>query len=144
MNTIPPLRYLVASAILSFLLTSAAFSQTPGTGAISGVVYDPANHVVTDAAVAAVNDATQISRSVTTTSEGIYRIPLLPPGGYTVTVTAPGFSPNVLYSIQVTVSQTTSVNVTLAIGAVGQVVRVQGSPEIVDFERSTLGGVVDE
>jgi hypothetical protein len=144
MNTIAPLRHLVASAILSFLLTSAAFSQTPGTGAISGVVYDPANHVVTNAAVAAVNDATQISRTVTTTAEGIFRMPLLPPGGYTVTVTAPGFAPNVLYSIQVTVSQTTSLNVILAVGAVGQVMRVQGGSEIADLETSTLGGVVNE
>ena len=144
MNTIAPLRHLVASAILSFLLTSAAFSQTPGTGAISGVVYDLANHVVTNAAVAAVNGATQISRTVTTTAEGIFRLPLLPPGGYTVTVTAPGFAPNVLYSIQVTVSQTTSLNVILAVGAVGQVMRVQGGSEIADLETSTLGGVVNE
>ena len=144
MNNIVPLRHLVALAIVSFLLTSAALSQTPGTGAISGVVYDPANHVVTNAAVAAVNGATQTSRSATTNAEGIFRMPLLPPGGYSVTVTAPGFAPNVLNSIQVTVSQTTSLNVTLAVGAVGQVVHVQGGSEVVDLDTATLGGVVDE
>src|SRR5271163_2984777 len=103
MNSIAPLRHLVASAIFGSLLMSAAFAQTPGTGAISGVVYDPANHVVANAAVVAVNGATQISRAVTSTVDGVFRIPLLPPGGYTVTVTAPGFTPTVLSPVQVTV-----------------------------------------
>ena len=144
MKTIALLRYLVASAIMVSLLTSAAFAQTPGTGAISGVVYDPANHVVTNATVAAENNATRISRSVTSTADGVFRIPLLPPGGYTVTVTAPGFAPNVLNAVQVTVSQTTSLNVALAVGAVGEAVHVLGDSEIVDIDSSTLGGVVNE
>ena len=143
MKTIALLRYLVASAIMVSLLTSAAFAQTPGTGAISGVVYDPANRLVTNATVAAANNATHISRSVTST-DGVFRMPLLPPGGYTVTVTAPGFAPNVLNSVQVTVSQTTSLNVTLAVGAVGEAVHVLGDSEIVDIDSSTLGGVVNE
>ncbi len=93
-----------------------------------------------NAAVAAVSNATHISRSVTTTTDGVFRMPLLPPGGYTVTVTATGFAPNVLPSVQVTVSQTTSLNVTLAVGAVGEAVQVQENSEIVDLESSTLGG----
>jgi hypothetical protein len=36
-----------------------AFGQTPGTGAISGVVYDPSNRVIANAEVLAVNEATQ-------------------------------------------------------------------------------------
>jgi len=143
MNAILPLRHFAASAIIVSLLTSAAFAQTPGTGAISGVVYDPANRLVTNATVAAANNATHISRSVTST-DGVFRMPLLPPGGYTVTVTAPGFAPNVLNPVQVTVSQTTSLNVTLAVGAVGEAVHVLGDSEIVDIDSSTLGGVVNE
>ncbi|MFY9937210.1 MAG: carboxypeptidase-like regulatory domain-containing protein, partial [Silvibacterium sp.] len=143
MKTIALLRYLVASAIMVSLLTSAAFAQTPGTGAISGVVYDRANRLVTNATVAAANNATHISRSVTST-DGVFRMPLLPPGGYTVTVTAPGFAPNVLNAVQVTVSQTTSLNVTLAVGAAGEAVHVLGDSEIVDIDSSTLGGVVNE
>ena len=143
MNTILPLRYLVTSAIIVFLVRSPALAQTPGTGAISGVVYDPANRLVTNATVAAANNATHISRSVTST-DGVFRMPLLPPSGYTVTVTAPGFAPNVLNSVQVTVSQTTSLHVTLAVGAVGEAVHVLGDSEIVDIDSSTLGGVVNE
>jgi hypothetical protein len=144
MSNKAPQRQLFAMAVLSVLLLSAGISQTPGTGAISGVVYDPANRAVTGAEVRAVNSATQVSRSLKTTSEGIFRISLLPPGSYTVTVTAPGFAPNILNSIQVSVSETTSLNVTLAVGVVGQAVKVQEGSELVDIDSSTLGGVVDE
>jgi hypothetical protein len=125
-------------------LATVAFAQTPGTGAISGVVFDPSKRVVVNAAVLAVNDATHISRSVTTTPEGVFRLPLLPPGTYTVTVSMPGFAVNASHSIRVTVSETTSLNVTLAIAIAGERVQVQGGAEGLELESSTLGGVVDE
>jgi hypothetical protein len=92
-----------------------ALAQTPGTGAISGLVLDPASHVVSGVEVTAVNEATGISRSVTTTPEGVFRVPLLPPGSYAVTVKESGFAVNTSRSIPVVVSETTSLNVTLAI-----------------------------
>jgi hypothetical protein len=72
----PPVRTFVAAFLL---LVSTALAQTPGTGAISGIVYDPATRVVANAEVSAVNEATGTSRSVTTSSEGVFRVPLLLP-----------------------------------------------------------------
>ena len=97
------------------LLVATAFGQTPGTGAISGVVYDPSNRVVSNAEVLAVNEATHVSRSVMTTSEGVFRVPLLLPGAYTITVRAAGFAENTSRSIKVTVSETSSLNVFLVV-----------------------------
>jgi hypothetical protein len=126
------------------MLGSPVFAQTPGTGAISGIVYDPATKAVPNAEVSAVNEATGVSRSVTTSSEGIFRVPLLPPGTYTLTVSAGGFATSTSRSIQVTVSQTSSVNVTLAIAGTNQSVQVNETSEIADPESSTLGGLVDQ
>ena len=53
-------------------LTVKAFGQTPGTGAISGAVYDPSNRVIGNAEVLAVNEATRVSRSINTTAEGVF------------------------------------------------------------------------
>src|SRR5271163_3946535 len=144
MNIPSPPRLLAASAMFLFLLMSAAFAQTPGTGAISGVIYDQANHVVMNAAVTAVNNATHISRSVTTTTDGVFRVPLLLPGSYTVTVTAPGFALNTVSAVQVTVSETTSLNVTLAIAQPGTSVHVDANTQTVELESSTIGGVVNQ
>src|SRR5271170_641050 len=144
MNSIAPLRHLAVSAILLFLQATVVSAQTPGTGAISGGVYDPANRTVANAEVLAVSEATGVSRTVRTTADGLFRVSLLPPGAYTVTVNAPGFGINISRSIQVTVSQTTSLNVTLAIAQPGTSVHVDANTQTVELESSTLGGVVNE
>ena len=134
-----------SAALLLLLLTSMVgpgFGQTPGTGAISGVVYDPASRVVAKASVVAVNQATHATRSVSTNADGLFRIPLLPPGVYEVTVTQPGFAVSSSRAIQVIVSQTTSVNVTLALAGVEQSVQAKAFASAADLESSTLGGSV--
>ncbi len=144
MNTGSLRQHLCVSAIFLFLFAGTAYGQTPGTGAISGVVYDPANRVVENATVLVVNEATDVSRSVITTSEGLFRVPLLLPGEYAVTVKAAGFAENASHSITVTVSQTSSINVTLAVSAAAATVQVQSNAEVAQLESSTLGFVVDE
>ena len=78
------LLYLFAVVLLS--VTVSGYAQDAGTGAISGVVYDPANRLVVNAEVLAVNEWTLVSRSVMTTAEGVFRVPLLMPGTYSVKV----------------------------------------------------------
>jgi hypothetical protein len=137
-------RRLSAPFTVMLLLASVAPGQTPGTGAISGIVLDPANRAVANAEVLVSDDATHISRSVTTTAEGIFRVPLLPPGKYSVTVKAPHFAPNTSPSIPVAVSDTTTLNVTLAVAGTSTNIQVSSNAEVAQLESSTLGGVVDE
>src|ERR1035441_10031887 len=125
-------------------LAVKAFGQTPGTGAISGVVYDPSNRVIANADVQTVNEATHVSRSVFTTTEGLFRFPLLPPGSYTVTVKATGFAGHISQSILVTASETSSLNVTLAVAGVNASVQVASDAEMVQLESSTLGRAVEQ
>ncbi len=137
-------RHFAVSVMIPVLSVAAGFAQTPGTGAIVGAVYDPTNHVVANAEVQVTSDATLVSRTVNTTGEGVFRVPLLLPGVYTVTVNAPGFAKNTSPAIQVTVSQTASLNVILAIAETGASVQVEANSQVVDTESSTLGGVVNQ
>ena len=121
-----------------------AFGQTPGTGAISGMVFDPSNRVIANAEVLTVNEAINMSRSAITTAEGVFRVPLLPPGNYTVTVKAMGFSEHTSHSILVTVSETSYLNVTLTIAGVNTSVQVASDTEIAEVESSTLGRAVKQ
>ena len=123
-------KYWIVSTMISLLWSSMAFAQTPGTGAISGVVFDPARRVVQNAEVLAVNEATQASRRVTTTSEGVFRLPLLLPGSYTVTVNSKGFSEYTSRSIKVTGSETSSLDITLAVAGAAASVQVHSDAEI--------------
>ena len=140
-----PLRYFLAmSATFLIMTASAVLCQTPGTGAISGVVYDPAKRVIANAEVLAVNEATHASRSVQSSAEGAFRVPLLLPGTYAVTVKASGFAEQTTHGVQVTVSEISSLSLTLAIAAAGANVQVTSDAEMAQLESSTLGGVVDE
>ena len=137
------IRRLITAALI-LVAAGAALAQTPGTGAVSGIVLDPQHHTVTNADVLAENDATHIVRSATTGADGEFRIPLLAPGAWTVTVRAPGFTPNATHDVEVTVSETRSLTVQLAVADPGTTVHVSGRTEDVQTESSTLGGIVDE
>jgi len=135
-------RYSAASALFVLVLTGQILGQAPGTGAISGVVYDPSNRVIGNAGVLATNEATYVSRSVVTTAEGVFRVPLLPPGSYTVTVTAAGFAKHTAQSISVTVDETSSLHVTLTVEGANASVRVASDAQMAETESSTLGRAV--
>src|SRR5581483_7598763 len=136
-------RYFAGVVIAFLLLASAARAQTPGTGAISGVVYDPSKRVVADAEILATNDATHTSRSAVTGADGLFRLPLLPPGSYAVSVKAPGYAVAMSPSVQVAVSETSSLNVTMTLSGANTTVQVSGGSPV-DLDSSTLGGLVDE
>jgi hypothetical protein len=134
----------VAHLSVILLLASTALGQTPGTGAISGVVYDPAGRIVPAAEVLAMNETTHLSRSVITGAEGLFHVPLLPPGPYTVTVKAVGFAVSTTRSIVVTVSETSSLSLTLAIATASASVQVAGDAEMAQLKSSTLGRAVEQ
>ncbi|MGD0787614.1 MAG: TonB-dependent receptor [Terracidiphilus sp.] len=127
-----------------FALAVKALGQTPGTGAISGVVYDPSNRAIANAEILAVNEATNMSRSAIATAEGVFHVPLLPPGSYTVTVKAKGFAEHSSQSILVTASETSSLNVTLTVAGMNSSVQVASDAEMAEVESSTLGRAVEQ
>jgi uncharacterized protein (DUF2141 family) len=60
-------------------------------GEIDGNVTDSIQGAVVGARVVATNAETNFSRATVTNSAGAYALPDLPPGTYTISVTAPGF-----------------------------------------------------
>jgi hypothetical protein len=118
-------------------------AQTPGTGAQAGKVSDPAGAVVANLPVSITNEATNLPRVATTTSEGLFRAPLLPPGNYSVIVASSGFEREVIHSIRVAASETTVVDVKFKIGATKTEVQVSGSNELAQTESAALGRVTD-
>jgi hypothetical protein len=138
------LHHFAVLTICALFLAGKALGQTPGTGAISGMVYDPSNRAVVGAVVNTVSQATNISRAVTTTPEGVFRVELLPPGSYTVTVHAAGFAESKSTAVSVIVSETTSLSVKLAIAQASATVQVASDVEMVESESSTLGRAVEQ
>ena len=128
--------------ILGLLVTLAVMApslmgQSLTTGDITGTVIDPSGAVVPNASVTIRNNGTNDTRNGTTNSNGLYRFALLPPGSYTVTVTAPGFS-KIETSYNVNVGQTTVANVKMALGATTQTVEVTTAAPLVQTDNADM------
>ena len=112
--------FAICALLLAGLLVPAAAQRI--TGSIVGTVKDEQGALVTAATVKAANLDTGFSRSVPTDSDGGYHIQYLPVGRYNVEVEAPGFKRSVQQNVVLTVDQTQTVNVTLALGVQTQTI----------------------
>jgi hypothetical protein len=109
------------------------------TGQISGTVTDPNGAVISGAVVKATNIGTGFSRDATTGSDGAFSFQLLPPGRYSIDITAPNF---VAYKGEaiVNITQTTNVDAQLSVSGGSEIVNVEAP--IVQAETSQNGRVV--
>src|SRR5260370_39859459 len=73
-------------------------------GTIDGNVVTPTQAAVAGARVVATSEQTNFTRDTITNSSGGYTLPTLPPGAYTIRVTAPGFSSYSQTGVQVAIN----------------------------------------
>jgi len=109
------------------------------TGAITGVVTDPAQAVVPRAAVTVRNLATGVISRAQTTSAGVYNVPSLILGPYDVTVSAPGFKTAVHQNVVVETASVVRVDIGLELGAVGEKVTITADAPLLQAERAEAG-----
>jgi hypothetical protein len=130
------MRFFTAAAILS-LISSLLFGQA-GTGTITGVVTDPAGAVIANASVEVRNTENNAPYPTVTTQTGAYTVPNLPPGPYTLTVSAPDFKRLVRAGLTVAAGQTIPVDVGLEVGAASESVTVQAEPSLLKTETGDM------
>src|SRR5438876_2603154 len=93
----------------------AAVAQ-PTTATIVGTLSDPRGSTVPGAQVTARNADTGLTRTVTSSDEGTYRLEFLPVGNYVLEVTSAGFKKAYLNGIVLKVNDTSRVDVALTVG----------------------------
>ena len=118
------------------VLPIALHSQS-NTGVIRGIVTDPAGAAIAGARAAAVNGETGVSYSASSNEAGLYSIPEVPAGGYTITVEHSGFRRSVRQGVTLTTGQTLELDVKLEVGELGQSITVTG--EAPQIETTTSG-----
>src|ERR1700751_1853348 len=97
MNRTPRILFRIFVMVCCVLCGIAtAFSQGTNLGTIRGTVTDPNGAVIPNASVQVTDQETNLSRDLTTDSDGNYEAPALKPGTYKVTVAASGFKTTVL------------------------------------------------
>jgi len=116
------------------------YGQGGATGAISGVVVDTSGGSIGSAEVQIIDARTEsIVRKLPTSSEGIFVATLLPPGNYIVVVNKSGFGEAKATDIEVRVTETTRVTITLKPGAVTEKVEISAQVTTVDTSNATTG-----
>lgn len=83
---------IIGGVLLGIFLMSASVLLAQTTGSISGRVADESGGVLPGATVEASSAALQGKQTATTDGSGNYRLPILPPGKYEVTIALPGFA----------------------------------------------------
>ncbi|HEY9284910.1 MAG TPA: carboxypeptidase regulatory-like domain-containing protein, partial [Pyrinomonadaceae bacterium] len=91
---------------------------TPGT--VGGVVTDPQGAAIAGASVVIRNNSTGQTASAQTSYAGEFQTGQLPPGNYTVVVTAPGFSQTTVTNVSVSAAAPTNIGVNLQAGATSE------------------------
>lgn len=123
---------LTALLTLLCLALSATLAAQVISGDLTGTVYDASGAIVANATIVAKNDGTGVENTSKTTTTGEYRFSNLPPGSYTLNVTAAGFSQNQTKGVDVVLNQTKTFNITLQVGATTQTVEVNEAAVTVD------------
>jgi outer membrane receptor for ferrienterochelin and colicin len=105
------------------LLSTPTFAQVVATGSLSGIVKSTDGASVPGATVSAASADLQGQRIATTSSDGHYIVPLLPPGDYIVSFGLTGFQ-TTKERVRIGVGEDVALAVTLHVAAISQTVDV--------------------
>jgi hypothetical protein len=131
------------AALLSLAVTFNLAAQT-AQGVITGSVTDGTGAGVPNAEVLLLNQGTQVQQKTNAESNGTYRFSLVPPGVYTVTIRAAGFTDREVKDVTVDASTTVPVNATLSIKTATTSVEVTEAVTLVQTASSDLSTTVDQ
>jgi hypothetical protein len=141
---------IVIAAFLVLALSTFLYAQSQASsGQIVGTVKNPNGELVPGASVKVTNPATGLSRTATTGEQGDFRIVSLPPGEYSIDVTATGFGgfSQSGYKVEVGSAITADINLRLqdvteqvlvSAGASVETTQVQNTTNINDVSISQL------
>src|SRR6266536_4924086 len=115
-----PTRFQKLSGLLAPLLFATALGFAQDRGTVRGVVTDETAAAVPGAVVTARNVKTGLLQTAATSAEGLYNIPYLPVGEYTVSTEKTGFRRAEATNVIVNVNSVLDINVKLAVGAIDQ------------------------
>src|SRR5579862_1415963 len=132
----------VWAAGLCLMFSAAAFGQS--TGAIQGTVTDPSGAAVPNASVSVKDPSHGVDRTQATDSAGIYYIPSLPVGNYSVEVKAPGLTTMNARGVVVEVGTTAKMDFSLQVASSAQVIEIQATAPLTDTTTASLTSMVNE
>lgn len=131
-------------SVTAFAFCFSVLSFAQSTGGIQGTVTDASGAVLAAAEIDVTNSATGQHQLVRSNEAGLYVLPSLQTGTYTVQVKAPGMQTMVASNITVAVSTVTRQDFTLQVASSTQTVEIQGGSPVIETTSVAMGSVVDQ
>jgi hypothetical protein len=116
----------VSFSIALCLTVSAPIGAQTAMATVRGKIVDEQGAVLPGVLVTVRALETNLTRTVTTTDVGEYYLPNLPAGAYQLQATLDGFSPARREQLVLAVGQYATIDLTLKVGTVEQVVTIVG------------------
>src|ERR687896_709831 len=110
----------------------SAQSVSATTGSINGKVTDASGAVLPGVTVTIASPAMQGIRTASTSDDGTYRFPAVPPGDYRITYELAGFGTVIREGIRVGLGFTATADVELTVASLQETVTVSGESPVVD------------
>lgn len=136
------LRVLKATLGTAFLLVVCSLlsvSLMAQTTSLQGTVRDPQQAVVPGAEVTLTNQGTGRTRTAVTDDQGVYAFTQVTPGTFSVSAALPGFKTAVVPNVQLLVDTPATLDISLELGQVSEVITVAGQKEMVNKTDATIG-----
>ena len=125
-----------------FLLHAPDASAQVDRATLTGIVRDPSDAVIPQAQVTVTNIANGVVAKTTTNNEGTYLVMNLLPGEYLVQAEMTGFQ-RFEQTVALEIGARSRLDISLPVGAIGEMVTVAGVTPLLSTESAALGTVVN-
>ncbi len=131
------------TCLLAWPVAHAAAQSQATTAEVHGRVVDAQGGALPGVSVTAKSPETGYLRSVVTNEQGLYLLPLLPPGGYDVTMELTGFG-STTRRVALTVGASVTYDHTLQLSAVAENITVTAATPLVETTATVRTSTLDE
>jgi hypothetical protein len=114
------------------LLPDITLAAQRTTGEIIGTITDDSGGILPGVTVTIRGAGVAGEPTVTSSESGTYRFPLLPPGSYELEFSLQGFTAIKRPAVPVAVGSTVEIDVSMSVGAVAEVITVEGAAPVVN------------
>ena len=135
-------RALRVAATLLFLFQASTLTAQENRATITGAVTDSSNASTPGVRVEATNVDTGVIYPTVTNDAGVYTIPLVPPGKYSVTAALEGFQTVTRQELQVRTGDRVQVDFKMQVGAVSESLTVTAQAPLLETATASRGVVV--
>ena len=136
-----PLRSLAAGTIVLLALAASPVEAQTTYATLTGTVTDSSGGVIKGAVVVATNVETSVTTKTTTNSEGVYTVPQLREGPYTLSITAPGLREFLAVDLVLVTRDVRRIDAVLQVGGLLEALQVTPGNAPIELETQRISDV---